>query len=141
MNEEAAAQNYLVTYLSADATLMGLVNGVTLRTSWGTLNAPFVKIDRQDGEDLMVVGLARVWADLSFLVRGIDHWRGSGLPDWTTVQAISDRLDTLLHDHEGGDGTVTVHSFREESFTDETVEGGDLWLHAGGVYRLRARAA
>lgn len=140
INEEAAAQNYLLNRLASDTTLMGMVNGVTLRTTWGTLRSPFVKIDRQDADDLMVVGLHRVWADLSFLVRGIEHWRGQGLPDWTTVQAIADRLDTLLHDHEGEGSAVSVHSFREESFTDETVEGGDLWLHAGGIYRVRARS-
>lgn len=140
INEEVSAQNYLISYLTADTTLMGMVNGVALRTTWGTLRAPFVKIDRQDAEDLMVVGLARVWADMTFLVRGIDHWRGSGLPDWTTVGLIADRLDALLHDHEQVTASLRVHSFREESFTDETVEAGDLWLHAGGIYRLRAQA-
>lgn len=140
INEEAAAQTYLKTYLSADATLMGLVNGVRLRSTEGRLRAPFVKIDRMDADDLMVVGLARVWADLSFLVRGIVHWTGGGDPDWTTVNAIGDRLDTLLHDHEGANAAVSVHSFREETFTDETIEGGDLFLHCGGIYRLRARA-
>lgn len=87
----------------------------------------------------MVVGLARVWNDLSYLVRGIDHWRGSGVPDWADVSAIADRVDALLHDHEGSDATVSVHVFREESFTDETIEAGDLFLHAGGIYRVRAR--
>ena len=141
VNEEVAAQNYLVAYLSADATLMGMVGGIALRSSWGTLKEPFVKIDRQDAADLMVVGLYRVWADLSFLIRGVDKWRGHGLPDWSTVQAIADRLDVLLHDHEQTLANVKCHSFREEPFTDETVEGGDLWLHAGGIYKLRAQTA
>lgn len=140
MIEEAAAQTYIRNRLTADATLMGLVNDVAWRSTWGTLKAPFVKIDRQDSSDLMVVGLARVWADMSFLVRGIDHWRGKGVPDWATATAIGNRIDTLLHGHEGADATVSVHSFREESFTDETVEAGDLFLHVGGIYRVRARA-
>jgi hypothetical protein len=139
INEEVSVQNYLLSYLSADATLMTLINGVTLRTTWGTLKAPFVKIDRQDANDLMVVGLNRVWADFTFLIRGIDHWHGTGLPDWTKVGLIADRLDALLHDHEQVTSTLKVHSFREESFTDETVEAGDLWLHAGGIYRVRAQ--
>jgi hypothetical protein len=33
---------------------------------------------------------------------------------------------------------VVVHSFREESITDEAIEGGDLFLHAGGIHRSRA---
>lgn len=141
MNEEIAAQNYLMELLEADDELSGMIGGVAWRTSWSQLKSPFVKMDRQDASDLMVVGLDRVWVDLTFLVRGVEHWRGSGQPDWGTVREISDRIDELLHDHEGTDGTVSVHVFREETYTDETVEGGDLWLHAGGIYRVRAQAA
>jgi hypothetical protein len=141
VNEEAAAQQYLLDYLNADSTLTAMLSsGVWLRSVPQSSSFPAVKIDRQDSEDLMVVGLARVWANLSFLIRGIVHWRGGGQPDWTDVRAIGDRLDALLHDHEGDDGTVAVHSFREESYTDETIESGDLFLHVGGIYRVRARA-
>lgn len=138
INEEVAAQQYLLALLNADATLQGMVGSVWLRSTPTSARYPVVKIDRQDSEDLMVVGLARVWADLSFLVRGIVHWQGAGAPDWSGVGAIADRLDQLLHDHEGQDGTVQVHSFREESYSDETLEP-DLFLHAGGIYRVRAR--
>lgn len=138
INEEAALQDYLLTYLGADATLGGLVEGVWLKSVPESEPLPVVKIDRQEASDLVVIGLVRVWADLLFLVRGIVHWTGGGQPDWSGVRAIADRLDTLLHDHEASDGTIEVHSFREESFTDETIEGGDLFLHAGGMYRVRA---
>ena len=143
MNEEAAAQDYLLSVLSADVALTSLLaagtQGVFLRSVPQSARFPVVKIDRQDADDLMVVGLNRVWADLTFLVRGVTHWTGRGVPDWTTVRAIADRLDTLLHAHTGTTATLEVHSFREESFTDETIEGGDLFLHAGGIYRVRAR--
>lgn len=141
MNEEAAAQDYLRTYLTADATLAALLQGgVFLRSTPQSARFPVVKIDRQDADDLMVVGLNRVWADLSFLVRGIVHWTGRGAPDWTSARSIGDRLDTLLHRHEGANASISVHVFREEPFTDETVEGGDLFLHSGGIFRVRARA-
>lgn len=141
VNEEAAAQDYLLAYLGADTTLTSLLeSGVWLRSVPQTARFPAVKIDRQDASDLMVVGLSRVWADLTFLVRGIVHWTGSGQPDWTGVRAIGDRIDALLHDHEAATAELQVHSFREETFTDETVEGGDLFLHCGGTYRVRARA-
>lgn len=116
------------------------MNGVWLRSVPQSSLMPAVKIDRQDAEDHFGVGLYRVWANLSFLVRGITHWRGGGQPDWTDVRAIGDRIDTLLHDHEGANAEVQVHAFREESFTDETIEGGDLFLHVGGIYRVRAHA-
>ena len=50
------------------------------------------------------------------------------------------RLDTLLHKHEANETNLGWHAFREESFTDETIEGGKLYLHAGGIYRVRAHA-
>ncbi len=140
MNEAAAAGQYLVDLLEADATLGSYVNGVWRKSVPQSEPFPVVKIDRLDGEDLMVVGLYRVWADMTFLVRGVVHWRGSGQPDYTTVRAIGDRIDALLHDHEGADASVEVHSFREEPYDDETIESGDLFLHVGGVYRVRAKA-
>ncbi len=141
INEEAAAQQYLLDYLGADSTLTNLLqSGVWLRSVPQSARFPAVKIDRMDASDLHVIGLHRVWDDLSFLVRGIVHWTGGGQPDWTDARAIGDRLDTLLHDHEETTAELEVHSFREESFTDETVEAGDLFLHVGGIYRLRARA-
>ena len=140
INEEAACQQYLLNLLEADTTMDGLVNGVWLRSVPQSEPFPVVKIDRLDASDLHVIGLHRVWADLSFLVRGIVHWKGSGHPDWTDARAIGDRIDTLLHNKEGQDATVAVHSFREESHTDESIESGDLFLSVGGVYRARARA-
>jgi len=142
VNEEAAAQDYLVTYLSADSTLAGLVNGVWTRSVPQSAAMPAVKIDRLSADDLYAIGLYRVWDDLTFLVRGTaENQTGGGeSEDWTEVRAIADRLDTLLHKHEEVTSELQVHSFREESYTDETIEGGKLYLHAGGIYRLRAHA-
>lgn len=137
MNEEVAGQTYLVNLLTADTTLAGLVSGVWTRSVPQTAPFPEVKIDRQDADDLYVINLHRVWADLSFLVRGIVRWPSSEPQDWTEAQSIADRIDTLLHKHEGQDTNVLVHAYREESYTDETIEGGDLFLHAGGIYRVR----
>ena len=140
MNEEAAVADYLVDYLEADAELMGMVNGVWLRSTPSDVATPLVKIDRQDAEDLMVVNLYRVWADLTFLVRAAVENTERGQPDWSEVRAIADRLDTLLHKHEANETNLEWHAFREESFTDETIESGKLYLHAGGIYRVRAHA-
>lgn len=140
MNEATAAGTYLVNTLEADTTLAALVSGVWRKSVPQSERFPVVKIDRLDSDDLYPVGLYRVWADLTFLVRGVVHWRGGGQPDWTEAQAIGDRIDAVLHDHEGADTVVSVHSFREEAFDDETIESGDLFLHCGGVYRVRAQA-
>lgn len=136
VNEEVAAALWLEDYLEADTTLYGLVNAIKYRDVSTRVQAPFVIIDRQDASDLMVVGLYRVWADLTFLVRGVTHG-----PDWDEVQTIADRIDALLHDHEEVSGTLHYHSFREESFTDSTIEDNELFVHAGGIYRVRTSAA
>ena len=141
MNEEAAAQDYLVDYLTTDTTLSQLVNGVWTRSIPASASMPAVKIDRLDANDLYVIGLARVWDDLTFLVRGtVENVTGPGPQNWTEARAIGDQIDSLLHKHEATTSTLQIHSFREESFTDETIEAGKLYLHCGGIYRLRAHA-
>lgn len=135
INEEVAAQLALKDYLEADTTLMGMINGVALRSVSSKVPTPFVKIDRQDASDLMVINGSRVWAELTYLVRGIAQG-----PDWATVQAIADQLDTILHRQAVTDAVVGIRDIiRLESFTDETIEAGELYVHAGGIYRLVAQ--
>ena len=75
-------------------------------------------------------------------MRGVLHWRGSGRPDRSEVDAIGARLDALLHDHEAITATHHFHSFREEPEPTPAVTepNGELWLQSGGVYRVRASA-
>ena len=140
MNEEAAALDYLVGYLGADATLDGLVNGVWTRSMPISAPMPAVKIDVLGRDDVYVIGLHRVWDDMTFLVRGIVENTSRGEVDYTDARAIANQIDTLLHDHEATTSELAVHSFREESYTDESVEGDKLYVHCGGIYRLRAQA-
>jgi hypothetical protein len=140
MNEEAAVQSYLIDYLGTDSTLGGLVNSVWLSSVPEREPLPVVKIDRQEASDVNAVGLYRVWDSLLFLIRGIVHWQGSGAVDYSEVSAISDRLDALLHAHEASTATLQVAIYREESWTSETIEGGDTFLHSGGMFRVLAHA-
>ena len=141
-SEQDLLADAIVTYLEADSELMGLVNGVAPEVKWGTLASPFVRLDYLDGDDLMVVGLHRVWTDATYHVRGVQQWRGSGQPDRTEINAIGARIDALLHDHEQTSATLTFASWREEPTpTPASVEGdGSLWLQSGGVYRFLAIA-
>lgn len=142
MNEAGAAQDWLKDKLEADGTLMGMLEGgVWFRSVPKEEPTPVIKIDGLDASDLMVVGSNRVWADLTFLVRGVYQESGEP-PDWTTVNGIADRIDTVLHRSAGSNGSGTIYVdevFRVETFIDETTEP-DLFLHSGGIYRLRARA-
>lgn len=145
MNEEAAAQAYLREYLEADTTLMGsLSGGVWTRSVGISERFPIVKIDRDEAEDQLAFGAngpTRVWADITYLIRAVIHWTGSGHPDWTVADELADQLDTLLHGHQAVTADLDMHIFRVETFTDETVEDGDLFLQSGGMYRVRVREA
>lgn len=142
MNDETAAQDYLLDYLGTDSTLSSLINGVWLRTVPVSAPMPAVKMDVLSREDLMVVNLFRVWSDMTILVRGTaENKNGFGeAEDWAEVEAIGDRVDALLHKHEANTATIEIHSFREEPYSDETIEDGKLYLHSGGIYRVRAKA-
>jgi hypothetical protein len=141
-NPEDLARSYLVSRLEGDSELSGMINGVAPDRVWDTLRSPFVRVDYLDGEDLMVIGLHRIWADTTWHIRGCFHWTGAGQPDRTEVDAIGGRIDALLHAHTNVSATLEMHSFREEPtpIPSEVVNGRDLWLQSGGIYRLRARA-
>jgi hypothetical protein len=141
---EDAITEYLVAYLEADTTLMGMLNGpVAPEVIWGSELGPLVRIDRLDGDDLYVIGLYRVWVDTTYHIRAVQQWRGSGRPDRTDVNAIGDRLDELLHGHEAISGSYQFHVFREEPTPSPAVvePGGELWLQSGGIFWVRANAA
>lgn len=139
INEEVAAQTLLKSTLEADSTLMGLVNGVALRSVSERLPTPFVKIDRQDASDLTVVGMARVWSELTYLVRGITSHEQD--PEWELVGAIANRIENVLQEATINGTTATVYCIRRlEPFTDETIESNTLYKHAGGIYEMYAQA-
>ena len=87
----------------------------------------------------MVIGLHRVWVDSLYHVRGAFHWNGSGRPDRTEVDAIGQRIDELLHDHEAATSEYRIHSFREDGEPNPAVleDDNELWLQSGGLYRIR----
>ena len=118
---------------------MATANAVTIGVRWARLPSPFVKVDRLASSDLTIIKTNRIWDDLTFLVRAVHHWEGSGAPDWATVNDLAHRVDELLHSHEANTADIEIHSYREESFTDALVENGELWLHSGGIYRVRCR--
>lgn len=139
INEEVAAQLLLKGALEADATLMGMVNGVSLRSVSTHLQTPFVKIDRMDASDLTIIGMHRVWSEITYLVRGITTHQED--PEWSEVAEIADRIENVLSAATINGNTATIYCVRRlEPFTDETIESGDLFKHAGGIYEMYAQA-
>src|SRR5206468_3759520 len=133
--------------LGADTTLMAMLEADIQTQVFGEMTkSPFVRVEYLDGADLMTVGLHQVWADTTYHIRGAFHWKGSGVPDRTDVNAIGARLDTLLHGHTAttttsdGTATLSLHCFREDPEPNPAVPESDgVWLQSGGIYRVRAQ--
>lgn len=147
MNPEDAVTDYLVNYLSADTTLMAMLEApIQAQVFSERAASPFVRVEYLDGADLLAVGTFRVWADMTYHIRASEHWRSTGVPDRSNVNAIGARLDALLHGHaeqtatSDGSGTISMHAFREdpEPIPASLETDGTLWLQSGGIYRVRS---
>ncbi len=133
MAETVAAERWLYTVLSGDATLAGLVSGVFAYMAPSTASLPYVVYTMQSGRDLNGLGPTRWWSDTRYLVRGIAETTTFG----GDLKTIADRIDAVLQAASGTvvDGTVVV-CVREQPFSMVEVANERQYRHLGGVYRL-----
>lgn len=132
VNEAVETDTGLEEYLSADSTLMGLVNGV-FSTFLGSdrTPTPFVRFTLIESDDLMNVSGNRVWSELVYQVDAI-----TGGYETDTASAIAARLDELLHLLRGQTwGSVFVEEvYRRQPLFRREVESGQPYIYAGGEY-------
>lgn len=97
---------------------------------------PLIVWSYQGGADLMALGANRILANVLYQVKAI----AQGF-SFTTLRAIADRCDALLH---GARGTVTggfiLSSVREQIVQFTEVEEGIPYRHLGGLYRIQVQA-
>jgi len=137
--ETNAAEQWLSTTLKADATLAGLVSTRVYNTRRPSATTPFPCVIFQlqaAGDDLMVLGGVRVWANMLYLVRGIAEqtsYEGD-------LASIANRIDAVLHAKSGTAtaGTIWV-AVRERPFQMSEIVDGRTFAHLGGLYRIQAR--
>ncbi len=126
------ADEAIVARLSTDATLAGLVSGIYSGLFPDRLPPPYVRIDdMEDGDNVMVVGLAKIMTHLNFLVRG--YTLG---PDWGTAREISDRIDAVLHAADWTEGGLNFVAYQTAPFKDTESASGKLYRVAGGFYHV-----
>ena len=131
-NELVRADLWLKTFLEADATLMSQVNGVYSDAFPERVAMPIIRFNIQDQDDVMPIGMHRIITYATYLVRAIT--RG---PDWDEASALADLIDLRLHRASGsGTGIYVQEVYRTEPFVMTTIEGGDMYRHAGGQYHL-----
>jgi hypothetical protein len=111
---------------------MSLVNGV-MSTFIGTTRdpLPFVRYFLVEQDDLMVVGMHRVWAELVYQVEVVTNG-----PDTTEAVEIANRLDALLHRAQPGDaGAIHIGEiWRRQPIFFKEKQAEDVYVHAGGEY-------
>ena len=136
MSELAAIDRWLVAVLTGDSTLHGLVadrifDGIAPQ---GTL-APYIICQTQAPHDVAGVGAVRIMVESVSIIKCLAEGTS-----YSTLHAIANRIDALLHKASGtnADGTV-LGCVREMPFKmAETTEGKEYrWL--GGVYRIWAQ--
>lgn len=100
---------------------------------------PYILATNTDpGQDVAVVGAIRVMTNAIWVVRGV----AQGSQYSTTLKAIADRVDTLLHRQQGaiaGGGTM-IASYREQPFRLPETANGISYRHLGGQYRTLVQA-
>lgn len=133
LNEAAATDVGLEEYLSADETLMSMLNGGVFSEYIGKRSdsTPLVRFTLLEQSDLMNIWGGRVWTELIYQIEAITKGY-----DLTETMAISDRLDVLLHLLRGQTwGTVFVEEvYRRTPLFRRTLEGDQPYAYAGGEY-------
>lgn len=138
MNELDRAAQFLAARLGGDATLAGYVGGrIYQDLAPATASWPVVTFAPLSAPDTSANGATRVLTRILYLIKGIT------LDDLPQAAAIADRLDALLQGASGpagSDGYVAGVA-RESGFSyTELAEGGGIYRHLGGQYRVHIHA-
>lgn len=138
MAETARARAFIATTLKNDATLLGLFPQVAARifdrpAPQGTAY-PLIRMEiLSGGNDLIVLGGARVWSSPLILV-----YVATDKPSTGAIEEIADRMDTLLH-RAGGTVTrgVIWDCIRERPFDGPDTSTVPSVSRLGGEYRIK----
>lgn len=138
MNEIDRAAQFLVARLGGDATLAGYVGGrIYQDLAPATATWPVVIFAPLSAPDVSTAGATRVLTRILYLVKAIT------VGDLPLAAAIADRIDALLQGASGAAGSdgYVAGIDRESGFSyTELAEGGSVYRHLGGQYRVHIHA-
>jgi len=96
---------------------------------------PAVRFHVQAASDLSVVAGHRIWTNALYLVAAVVE----GSP--VALVPLADAIDTALHRSVGETSTIRVIScVREAPFKLTETSDGQVFRHAGGLYRIKVQA-
>lgn len=134
MTESGNAAEYLVRLLRDDATLMGLVaNRVYLDAPHPDAKTPFVLVTFYNGSDTTEVAGARILSQLDYTARVVAKAKDGN------AETIARRIDALLHKAGPNVGLKILGCVRRSPVSMTENDGGVVYKHTGGVYRVFAQ--
>lgn len=137
--EHYAADRFLRDTLAADATIAAAV-GTRIyvdQVPQGTA-LPYVLIAYQGGGDVTILGYQRImvrgiWS-VKLVAQASSYAAAVGS---TTMRAVAQRIDALLHGSEGSNADGQIAScVRTEAIRYPEVDSGVEYRHVGGRFRL-----
>jgi hypothetical protein len=138
--EDARARSWIIQTIKGDTTLAPLIGG---RVHHGPAPPkepePFVTVELlSPGNDLIVVGGARVWSNMLWLVKVTISGNSTA-----KLEPIVDRIDVLLHNKSGTVvGGVIHNAVRERPYgAPPFQDNGKTFVQEGGEYRVKASVA
>jgi hypothetical protein len=133
MTQPTAAETWLYSKLSADATLLGLVSTrIYGYVAPPQTTYPLVIYQYQAGHDVGGVSAVRIMSQEVYVVKAVGRDTS-----FSTLKPIAKRIDELLHRASGStaDGQVLA-CVREQPFRMVEVEDGIEYRYLGGIYRI-----
>lgn len=142
MAETARARAFIATLLKGDDDLKALAPGIEDRIFDRPAPAktpfPLVRMEvRSPGEDYLLLGGARGWANPLILVYVVTDKPSSG-----SIEPLADRIDALLHRASGAvaDGVIWECT-RERPFDLPDASTSPAASRLGGEYRFKVSQA
>lgn len=142
--EPFIAKRYVRSRLIQSPTLAALIGtAVFADVAPKDAGSLYILMTVVSAEDLMVVGAERVWSDVLMQVEAWGRTSDDGV-----VAQVAALIDAALHKTDGvmtgaayGSGLVLTTT-RERALTlPAGIDGDNVWLRAGGEYRLKVQAA
>ena len=144
-NEPFAADQWIYSTLKADATLTALIGGATSPRIYSDLAPqgpplpvlPYVIYQMQSAVNLMIVGPRSFWANMTYIVKGVNETLSYGGP----LLTIAERIIADLHATPNGAANaygIIWTCVLDDHFRMPEVTAGRNFRHSGGRFRIYA---
>ena len=135
MSETLAIETWLYETLSdPDTGILDLATGVYADQAPEDAPFPYVVYQLREGTDMPVMGASARAVRAHYLIRAVDH-----SPSKVAAAEIADAIDDLIEKASGSvTGATIIGAIRNQPFEMVETQGGETYMHVGGIYRVYA---